>query len=140
MTHASTLERRLARSPGRLVPIRVKRPPQLSVPNPEPAPPPIPPVPGEPKPGPPGDPLPTPPTPVPPVDPKPFPPEPPVVDGTTPAADTDPTFAHAQRQLDVLQWVVPALTGALLVLNAYQGEQQRPTVVARGLVKRVIGS
>ena len=63
-----------------------------------------------------------------------------IVDGTTPAADTDPTVAQAQRQLDVLQWVVPALTGTLLVLNAYQGEQQRPMAVARGLLDRVIGS
>jgi hypothetical protein len=35
-------------------------------------------------------------------------------------------LAGAQRQLTVLQWVIPGLTGAALVLNALMGEQQRP--------------
>jgi hypothetical protein len=62
----------------------------------------------------------------------------PVSDGTTPTADTDPTVAKAQRQLDLLQWVVPALTGVMLILNALQGEQQRPASVARGVVDRIV--
>ena len=62
----------------------------------------------------------------------------PVSDGTTPTASTDPSVAKAQRQLNLLQWVVPALTGAMLVLNALQGEQQRPTSVARGVVDRIV--
>ncbi|KOG41257.1 hypothetical protein [Streptomyces decoyicus] len=33
---------------------------------------------------------------------------------------------NAQRQLAYMQWAVPALTGALLALNALHGEQQRP--------------
>ena len=64
----------------------------------------------------------------------------PVSDGTTPTANTDPGVANAQRQLDVLQWVVPALTGLMLILNALQGEQQRPTSVARGVVDRIVGN
>lgn len=35
-------------------------------------------------------------------------------------------LASAQRQQRVLQWVLPALTGVLIVLGAQQGEQQRP--------------
>ncbi|MFG2533560.1 hypothetical protein [Streptomyces sp. NPDC048516] len=35
--------------------------------------------------------------------------------------------ANTQRQLTYMQWTIPALTGALLALNALHGEQQRPT-------------
>ena len=56
--------------------------------------------------------------------------------GTTPAPDTPEDVAAAQRQLVVLQWVVPGLTGAVLVLNAKAGEQQRPRQVLRGVVGR----
>ena len=45
---------------------------------------------------------------------------------------------RAQRQLTMLQWVIPALTGALLVINARMGEQQRPTQVTKGLVRRLV--
>src|SRR4030095_1390584 len=45
--------------------------------------------------------------------------------------------AKAQRQLKVLQWVIPALTGAVLVLNARMGEQQRPAQVTGGLLGRL---
>lgn len=34
--------------------------------------------------------------------------------------------AAAQEQLDTLQWVIPALTGALVVVSSFAGEQQRP--------------
>jgi hypothetical protein len=34
---------------------------------------------------------------------------------------------------DKLQWVIPALTRAVLVLNARMGEQQRPAQVTGGL-------
>ena len=51
-----------------------------------------------------------------------------------------PAVANAQRQLDLLQWVVPALAGVMLILNALQGEQQRPTSVARGVVDRIVGN
>ena len=41
--------------------------------------------------------------------------------------------AAAQEQLDTLQWVIPALTGALVAVSSYAGEQQRPSEVARGI-------
>lgn len=42
----------------------------------------------------------------------------------------------AQRQMHVLQWSLPALTAALAVLNAQQGEQQRPADQLRGFAQR----
>jgi CBS domain-containing protein len=59
----------------------------------------------------------------------------PVEGGTTPTSGTPEEVAKAQRQLDVLQWVIPGLTGATLVLNAQMGEQQRPTNVTTGLLQ-----
>jgi hypothetical protein len=56
--------------------------------------------------------------------------------GTKPSKRTKATqadVAAAQEQLDRLQWVVPALTGALVVVSSYAGEQQRPGEVGRGL-------
>jgi hypothetical protein len=60
----------------------------------------------------------------------------PVEGGTEAAATTPEDVAKAQRQLRVLQWVIPALTGAVLVLNARMGEQQRPAQVSGGLLGR----
>ena len=57
--------------------------------------------------------------------------------GTDPGGDTPQDVAKAQRQLKVLQWVIPALTGAVLVLNARMGEQQRPAQVSGGLLGRL---
>ena len=59
----------------------------------------------------------------------------PVQDATTPTPGTPSEAAEAQRQLTVLQWVVPATTGALLVLNAKAGEQQRPAAILRGALR-----
>jgi hypothetical protein len=61
----------------------------------------------------------------------------PVEGGTDPSTDTPDDVAKAQRQLKVLQWVIPALTGAVLVLNARMGEQQRPAQVSGGLLGRL---
>ena len=58
----------------------------------------------------------------------------PVEGGTTPSGGTPPELAGAQRQLTVLQWAIPGLTGAVLVLNALMGEQQRPQRVTGGLL------
>jgi hypothetical protein len=58
----------------------------------------------------------------------------PVEGGTTPSDATPPELAGAQRQLTVLQWLIPGLTGAALVLNALMGEQQRPQQVTSGLL------
>jgi hypothetical protein len=58
-------------------------------------------------------------------------------DATTPSAGTDEEAAKAQRQLKALQWAIPLLTGAMVVLNAKAGEQQRPAQVARGILERL---
>ncbi|MCS0635524.1 hypothetical protein NX801_07600 [Streptomyces sp. LP05-1] len=46
--------------------------------------------------------------------------------------DTD----KAGRHLTYAQWAVPALTGALLILNALHGEQQRPAQQFQGMWQR----
>ena len=61
----------------------------------------------------------------------------PSADGTTPTAETPPEVAAAQRQLTALQWAVPALTGALVVISAFAGEQQRPANVLTGISRRL---
>jgi hypothetical protein len=63
-------------------------------------------------------------------------PDVPVASGTEPAETTPPEVAKAQQQLKTLQWAVPALTGALVIITAFAGEQQRPTAVKAGLLKR----
>jgi hypothetical protein len=63
----------------------------------------------------------------------------PAASGTEPEAMTPDHVAAAQRQLQVLQWAVPALTGALVVLSAFAGEQQRATEVHKGLAGRFLG-
>ena len=63
----------------------------------------------------------------------------PAESGTEPSARTPDDVAAAQRQLRLLQWVVPALTGALVVVSAQAGEEQRPTSVLDGLSARIPG-
>lgn len=58
----------------------------------------------------------------------------PAESGTTPAPGTPREVAEAQRRLKVVQWVIPALTGALTVLNAVAGEQQRPGQALKGVL------
>ena len=62
----------------------------------------------------------------------------PVEGGTTPAPETPPAVADAQRKLEKLQWAIPALTGAMLILNARMGEQQRPAEVSEGIARRLL--
>jgi hypothetical protein len=64
----------------------------------------------------------------------------PVAAGTEPSAATPPDVAAAQKKLAALQWVVPALTGALVVVSSFAGEQQRPSEVRSGLLGRVLPS
>jgi hypothetical protein len=64
----------------------------------------------------------------------------PVEGGTTPNTATPDGVTRAQRQLTALQWVIPVLTGAVLVVSARMGEQQRPTQVSKGLVGRFFPS
>ena len=59
----------------------------------------------------------------------------PARDATTPAPGTPAAAAQAQRQLTALQWVIPAVTGALVALNAKAGEQQRPTAIMLSAVR-----
>jgi hypothetical protein len=63
----------------------------------------------------------------------------PASSGTQPSADTPPDVAAAQRQLRILQWVIPALTGGIVIVSAFAGEQERASEVHKGLVKRVVG-
>jgi hypothetical protein len=56
--------------------------------------------------------------------------------GTKPTKRTKAEIAAAQEQLDTLQWVIPALTGALVWVSSYAGEQQRPSEVLPGIARR----
>jgi hypothetical protein len=61
--------------------------------------------------------------------------------GTKPSRRTkvaQADVAAAQEQLDTLQWVIPALTGAIVVVSSYAGEQQRPSEVAKGVAARSV--
>ncbi len=59
--------------------------------------------------------------------------------GVKPDETTPEDVAQAQRQLRLLQWVIPGVTGGLVLLTSLHGEQQRPTEVVRGVVKKVLG-
>lgn len=59
----------------------------------------------------------------------------PVAGGTDPLATTPPEVAKAQKQLSALQWAIPGLTGAMLASSSLHEEQQRPTEVAKGVLK-----
>jgi hypothetical protein len=58
----------------------------------------------------------------------------PAASGVDPNSSTSPEAASAQKQLKLLQWSIPVLTGVLLVLGAQQGEQQKGSEVAKGLL------
>jgi len=62
----------------------------------------------------------------------------PVEGGTDPAPETPADVAGAQRKLNILQWAIPALTGALVLADAFMGEQQRGAQVASGVAKRLL--
>ena len=59
---------------------------------------------------------------------------------TDPSVTTPPDVASAQKKLRMLQWVLPGLTGALVAMTAYMGEQQRPKKVASGVWGRLVRS
>jgi hypothetical protein len=65
--------------------------------------------------------------------------QPPVAGVTEPHQDTPRGVAATQRQMKVLQWAVPAITGALIVVTSYAGEQQKPGQVFRGMLGRAGG-
>ena len=60
----------------------------------------------------------------------------PAASATEGTVDTPVEVVRAQKKLDALQWVVPVLTGALVVLSAFAGEQQRPSAVKKGVLAR----
>lgn len=62
----------------------------------------------------------------------------PVHGATEPSDQTPSDVAAAQKGLRVLQWAIPVLTGAILVVSARMGEQQRPATVTSGLISRVL--
>ncbi|MGN6522183.1 MAG: hypothetical protein ACTHMZ_03065, partial [Actinomycetes bacterium] len=68
----------------------------------------------------------------------------PTESGTTPSGATPPEVAKAQQQLQALQWAIPALTGAVIIETAVQGEQQRPSQVLSGIAirgaKKMVGA
>jgi hypothetical protein len=64
----------------------------------------------------------------------------PVAGGTDPLATTPPEVAKAQKQLSALQWAIPGLTGAMLASASLHEEQQRPTEVAKGVLKGLPGT
>lgn len=56
---------------------------------------------------------------------------------TSAAAEQLPVdTARANRQLHALQYAIPALTGAIVVLSAQASEQQRPGEQIRGIARR----
>lgn len=58
----------------------------------------------------------------------------PVEGATDPAARTPSQIGGVQRQLDVCQWLIPALTGAAVVSGSIHGEQQRPARQLSGVL------
>lgn len=61
----------------------------------------------------------------------------PAVGATEPSDSTPADVADAQRKLKTLQWIIPALTGAILVVSSRMGEQQRPATAASGFLSRL---
>ena len=62
----------------------------------------------------------------------------PVATAVIPTSETPPEVAAAQRRLRVLQWVLPALAGGLLVVDAWQREHAGGThVLPPSLLRRV---
>ncbi len=61
----------------------------------------------------------------------------PVLGATEPGPVTSPEVAAAQRRLGVIQWLIPAVTGSLVAVTAWQGEQQRPRQVLAGMLPEV---
>ncbi len=62
----------------------------------------------------------------------------PAASGTDPTASTPHDVASAQKRLAMLQWVVPALTGALVAVSSFAGEQQRATEEHKGRVSSLL--
>jgi hypothetical protein len=61
----------------------------------------------------------------------------PVADATTPTSQTPEEVAKSQKQLKILQWAIPAHVAALIAISSRMGEQQRPSQVKEGMLKRL---
>ena len=61
-----------------------------------------------------------------------------VTSGTIPSSSTPDRTANRQQPLRILQWVIPLLTGAIIILGAQQGEQQKAGQVWMGKTNTVI--
>ncbi len=57
----------------------------------------------------------------------------PATGAVIPNSSTPPDVATAMKQLRLVQYAIPAVTGAILVLGAQQGEQQKPEQQLKGL-------
>jgi len=55
---------------------------------------------------------------------------------TEPRAGAPAALQSAQKQLQVLQWSIPAFAGTVIVLGAKHGEMQRPVNVYKGLLRK----
>lgn len=68
----------------------------------------------------------------------------PVLGATEPGPVTPPEVAAGQRRLRGLQWLIPALTGSLIGVTAWQSEQMRPRQMLAGVLPelhpRAVGS
>jgi len=62
-----------------------------------------------------------------------------VTSGTVPSDATPDQDAKVQQQLRVLQWATPILAGALIILGAQQGEQQKAGQVLTGTAVKAAG-
>jgi len=58
--------------------------------------------------------------------------------GAVPDSGTSAKATRIQQQLRVLQWVTPVLTGAIIVLGAQQGEQQRADQMIAGRARKAV--
>jgi hypothetical protein len=61
-----------------------------------------------------------------------------VQDASTPNASTPPEIAVWQKRQRATQYLVPLLSGANIVLNAYLVQTYRPAAALRGVVRRVL--
>ena len=55
---------------------------------------------------------------------------------TEPSSGSSAGSASAQKQLKVLQWMIPVFAGATIILSAKHGEMQRPANALKGILKR----
>jgi len=61
-----------------------------------------------------------------------------VKDASTPNAQTPPEIAAWQKRQRAVQYAVPLLSGANIVLNAYLTQTYRPGAAARGFVRKLL--